>query len=68
MFHVKHYLELHCQDRADRKMCVSRETHQAPPYSQIEAQRSGFDLDKEEGADGYRAWGKSHKRNAVGSF
>ena len=40
----------------------------SPPYPQIKAQRSGFDLDKEEGADGYGAWGKGHKRNAVGFF
>ena len=38
------------------------------PYPQIKAQRSGFDLDKEEGSDGYAAWGESHKRNAVGFF
>ena len=29
------------------------------PYPQIKAQRSGFDLDKEEGADEYAAWGNA---------
>ncbi len=45
-----------------------REPRTTPPYFQIKAQRSGFDLDKEEGADGYGAWGDSHKRNGVGFF